>query len=210
MTPEALKSILTDCLTLCAFPRECRVRLRIAPILALGCSAWSDDQIMTDASVEIVVDQTRLVSVSYRQAHDLLLHELSHTALQFSTVENSSHTAYFAAICALFYERYAYKHQADRFPLTDGMSVYDVREESTLTRGQALDFAMQWAKKHRDDKLTALQIAELAYEDYIAHVQAMRDAEDAAKRRSALAAMAMAAMTAITSICLLALVRPFF
>ncbi|WP_163055365.1 hypothetical protein [Acidithiobacillus ferrooxidans] len=210
MTPEALQSILSDCLKMCGFPRECNVRLRVAPISALGCSAWSDNQIFTDAAVEIVMDQTRLASMSSRAGYDILLHELSHSALQYSAVENPAHTAYFAAICSLFYERYAYKHPADRFPLTDSMSVYDVREETTLTRGQALDYAMQWGKKHRDDKLTALQIAELAHADYTAHLQNLRDAEDAAKRRSAMAAMAMAAMAAITAMCALALARPFF
>ena len=210
MTPESLQSILTDCLKLCGFPRECNVRLRIAPIAALGCAAWSDNQIFRDAAVEIVFDQTRLTSMTSRSCYDILLHELSHSALQYSAVENPSHTAYFAAICSLFYERYTYKHPAERFPLTDSMSIYDVREESTLTRGQALDFAMAWGKKHRDDKLTALQIAELAYADYNAHLKNLRDAEDAAKRRSALAAMAMAAMAMITTICGLAMIRPFF
>ncbi|MEB8486768.1 MULTISPECIES: hypothetical protein [Acidithiobacillus] len=210
MTPEALQSILNDCLKMCGFPRACNVRLRIAPIAALGCAAWSDNQIFRDAAVEIVFDQTRLASMSSRTCYDILLHELSHSALQYSAVENPTHTAYFAAICSLFYERYAYKHPADRFPLTDSISVYDVREESTLTRGQALDYAMQWGKKHRDDKLTALQIAELAYADYNAHLQGMRHAEDAATRRSALAGLAMAAMAAITATCVIDLVRPFF
>ena len=210
MTPEDLQLILIDCLKLCGFPRECSVRLRIAPIAALGCAAWSDDQIFREAAVEIVLDQTRLISMTSRTGYDILLHELSHSALQYSAVENPTHTAYFAAICSLFYERYTYKHPAERFPLTDSMSVYDVREETTLTRGQALDYAMAWGKKHRDDKLTALQIAELAYADYNAHLQRMRDTEDAAKRRSAMAGLAMAAMAMITTVCSLALARPFF
>ena len=102
MTPESLQSILTDCLKLCGFPRECNVRLPIAPIAALGCAAWSDNQIFRDAAVEIVFDQTRLASMSSRTCYDILLHELSHSALQYSAVENPTHTAYFAAICSLF------------------------------------------------------------------------------------------------------------
>lgn len=180
MEHQKVLEVFDYCLKIADFPPRCKLRLSFKELrYGEDCTAWADDRIKQDGYVEIAFDSQAAAEAGSRRLHDVFLHELAHAALQYArgaSGAGSGHTAYFLALTCLFYRRFDALNGGKRVPLLEAVSLYDMREESILTHGQALEFALSWSKENMDRHDDAITAAERAHSDYIAYWQSLEEA----------------------------------
>ncbi|MHB1643513.1 MAG: hypothetical protein ACYCS8_12800, partial [Acidithiobacillus sp.] len=184
MEHEKVQEAFDYCLKITGFPATRKVQLSLDNLRhERECSGFSRDCIKTAGHVQIALDATLAASAGERRVFEVLLHELGHAALQYADVPDSGHTAYFLALTCLFYRRFDARKHGTKVPLLEYIDLYDQREESILTPGQALDFALAWAKAHESTQIGAVEAAEQAHADYIVFCDKLRkDEADTARR----------------------------
>lgn len=174
MEHEKVLSAFAYCLKITEFPASCKVKLSLSDLrYERACSGVSQDCIKSDGHVKISLDATLAACAGERRVFEVLLHELAHAALQYSSVAAAGHTAYFLALTCLFYRKFDARNSA-KVPLLELINMYDQREESILTPGQALAFALQWSKEEldkHDDAISAAEQAHAAYTEYCDKLQ---------------------------------------
>ena len=183
MEHEKVQEAFDYCLKITGFPTTRKVQLSLDNLrYERECSGQSQDCIKSDGHVKISLDATLAASAGERRVFEVLLHELAHATLQHSSVANPGHTAYFLALTCLFYRKFDARNSA-KVPLLELIDMYDQREESILTPGQALDFALQWAKDNLDKRIDAISAAEAAHAAYTEYCDKLRkDEADTARR----------------------------
>lgn len=171
------------CMKITGFPATCKVRLSLSNLqYERECSGVSQDCIKSDGHVAISLDATLAACAGERRVFEVLLHELAHAALQYSSIANSGHTAYFLALTCLFYRKFDARNSA-KVPLLELIDLYDQREEHLLTPGQSLDFALAWSKTHERTQMNAVEAAELAHAAYSEYCDTLEDEKRREARR---------------------------
>lgn len=183
MDHEKVLDAFDYCLKIADFPKRCKIKLLLSDLrYERECSGVSQDCITSDGHVKISLDATLAACAGERRVFEVLLHELAHAALQHSSVTNPGHTAYFLALTCLFYRRFDARNSA-KVPLLELIDMYDQREESLLTPGQSLEFALHWSKTHAQTQMNAVEAAEAAHAAYIAYCDTLEEEKRREARR---------------------------
>jgi hypothetical protein len=182
MDHEKILEAFAYCLKVAEFPEACKVKLLLSDLrYERGCSGLSQNLIKSDGCVAISVDATLAICATPKRVYEVLLHEIAHAALQYSSVDSAGHTAYFLALVCLFYRRFDARNSAE-VPLLELIDLYDQREESLLSPGQSLDFALAWSKENMNKHDDAVNAAETAFAAYTAHCERLENDKAKAAR----------------------------